>query len=78
MPLRHFGDEPGDVLASRVQRSRGRGKDRQHAQQYHGQQASRRPLPQAVVDHVATSFRREWMDIRIPKPAMRVTIDVPP
>jgi hypothetical protein len=35
-------------------------------------------MPQALVDHVATSFRREWMDIRIPKPAMRVTIDVPP
>ena len=28
--------------------------------------------------HVETSFRREWMDMRIPKPAIRVTNDVPP
>jgi hypothetical protein len=28
--------------------------------------------------HVATSLRREWTDMRIPKPAMRVTIEVPP
>ncbi len=32
----------------------------------------------AGAGQVATSLRREWMDMRIPKPAMRVTIDVPP
>jgi hypothetical protein len=28
--------------------------------------------------HVETSLRREWTDMRIPNPAMRVTSDVPP
>ena len=29
-------------------------------------------------DHVASSFLCVWMDMRIPKPAIRVTMEVPP
>ncbi len=82
--LRDLGDERRDVLARRLERLRGEGqREATHDQGTGGpsanerEQVRRHPVWTRPC-HVETSLRREWTDMRIPKPAMRVTIDVPP
>jgi hypothetical protein len=75
--VRHIGDERGNFRARRIERLRVQGRDGRDREQRecrtHGR-AARETIP----CHVATSLRRECTDMRIPKPAMRVTSDVPP
>ena len=67
-----------DVLPLLVERGGGRRDERGAGGEGKYAGDSGHPEPRVEAGHVATSLRREWMDIRIPKPAMRVTIEVPP
>ncbi len=73
--LRDLIDEALDVGAVRVERG---GRAREPRQPEHSGEQRDRPRASEAHGHEPISLRCECSDIRMPKPANKVTIEVPP